>query len=91
VGLNVRFSNSQVCVRLPSSSERRALSNPPAKPSSTVSGPVKPARARSAATTPAWAAQPACSRFVQVPFDQQTEACAEDLMGLLRGKAATVP
>ena len=39
----------------------------PNRPSTTVGGPVSPWRARSAATTPAWAAQPQWTRLTVPP------------------------
>lgn len=39
----------------------------PKRPSRTVGGPVSPSRAMSAATTPAWAAQPQCTRLTVPP------------------------
>ena len=39
----------------------------PNLPSSTVGGPVKPSRTRSAAETAAWAAQPQCIRLTVPP------------------------
>ena len=47
-------------------SPQKARRNPN-RPSSTVGGPVRPCRARSAAATPAWAAQPQCTRFTVPP------------------------
>ena len=46
---------------------RSKASKKPNRPSSTVGGPVKPRRTSWAAVTPAWAAQPQCSRLTVPP------------------------
>ena len=52
------------------SSPAKKASNKPCGPSKIVEGPVNPRRARSAATIPPCAAQPACKRFVSEPSDR---------------------